>query len=110
MTHDLGLRVGVVGCGYWGSKHVRVLHSTDGVDQVVLIDGSAERLRSLARSYPAAQAFTTLTDALPHIDALVVATPPTTQRALLLRWWLGLPPSRGGNWLGGPSVGGGKFS
>jgi predicted dehydrogenase len=84
MTHDLGLRVGVVGCGYWGSKHVRVLHSTDGVDQVVLIDGSTERLRSLARSYPAAQAFTNLADALPHIDALVVATPPTTHVPLAL--------------------------
>ena len=26
-----GLRVAVVGCGYWGSKHVRVLDGTEGV-------------------------------------------------------------------------------
>jgi predicted dehydrogenase len=72
-----GVRVGVVGCGYWGSKHVRVLHSVDGVDAVVLVDGQADRLDSLARSYPTDQCFGTLTEALPHLDAVVVATPPT---------------------------------
>ena len=38
MNTSTDLRVGVVGCGYWGSKHVRVLHSLAGVDQVVAID------------------------------------------------------------------------
>jgi predicted dehydrogenase len=55
-----------------------VLHSTDGVDEVVLVDGQEDRLCALARSFPAALHFSSLRDALPYIDAAVVATPPTT--------------------------------
>lgn len=80
-----GLRVAVVGCGYWGSKHVRVLHSTDGVDQVVLVDAHEVRLRNLARSYPNAPCFTSLRAALPHVDAIVVATPPTSHVPIALQ-------------------------
>lgn len=80
-----GLRVAVVGCGYWGSKHVRVLHSTDGVDQVVLVDAQETRLHSLMRSYPNAPSFASLKEALPHVDAVVVATPPTSHVPIALQ-------------------------
>jgi predicted dehydrogenase len=33
-----GMRVGVVGGGYWGSRHVRVLRSTTGVAAVMGVD------------------------------------------------------------------------
>jgi predicted dehydrogenase len=79
------LRIAVVGCGYWGSKHARVLQSTEGVDQVVLVDAYELRLRNLARSYPNAPCFTSLDDALPHVDAIVVATPPTTHVPIALQ-------------------------
>ena len=36
--------IGVIGCGYWGSKHVRVLHGIDGVAEVALIDERIGRL------------------------------------------------------------------
>ena len=85
MANGRGLRVAVVGCGYWGSKHVRVLHSTDGVDQVVLVDGYQERLNLLTRSYPGALSFSSLEAALPHIDAVVIATPPTTHVPIALQ-------------------------
>ena len=85
MVSTTGLRIAVVGCGYWGSKHVRVLHSTDGVEQVVLVDSRQDRLASLARSYPAARVFSTLRDALPHVDAVVVATPPSTHVPVALQ-------------------------
>jgi predicted dehydrogenase len=78
------LRVGVVGCGYWGSKHVRVLHSIAGVDQVVLIDARQDRTASLSQSFPRALAFNNLTAALPEVDAVVIATPPTTHVPLAL--------------------------
>src|SRR5262249_47225365 len=78
LVAESGLRVAVVGCGYWGAKHVRVLHSVDGVDGVVLVDGRTVRLTSLARSYPADRCFGALRDALPYVDAVVVATPPST--------------------------------
>lgn len=84
MSADSGLRIGVVGCGYWGSKHVRVLHGIDDVDAVAMIDGQAERLEALGRSFPAARRFTTLEAALPHVDAVVIATPPSSHEALAL--------------------------
>ena len=40
-----GCRVALVGCGYWGSKHVRVLNTVDGVDELTLVDSREDRLR-----------------------------------------------------------------
>jgi len=73
-----GFRIALVGCGYWGSKHARVMYSMERVAEVVLVDSREDRLRSLARSYKTAQCYTTLRAALPHVDAVVVATPPST--------------------------------
>lgn len=73
-----------MGCGYWGSKHVRVLNSLEDVGEVLLVDSRAGRLRDLARFYPAARGFTCLADALPLADAVVVATPPTTHVPIAL--------------------------
>jgi len=78
-------RVGVVGVGYWGSKHARVLHTLDGVSEVALIDSRPDRLAALTRTFPFARSYTTLDDALPDLDALVIATPPTTHVPLALR-------------------------
>jgi predicted dehydrogenase len=80
-----GLRVAVVGCGYWGSKHVRVLDATEGVAQVVLVDSRPDRLQKLARGYRTALGHTDLQPALNHVDAVVVATPPSTHVAVALQ-------------------------
>src|SRR4051812_31135786 len=73
-----GLNVGVVGVGYWGSKHVRTMRSLDSVGHVVVIDPSEERVARLRHSYPEVDAYATLDAALEHVDAVVVATPPST--------------------------------
>jgi predicted dehydrogenase len=78
LSHSPGLRIAVVGCGYWGSKHVRVLNAADGVAEVILVDADEERLRNLARNYRTARCFPSLREAAPHADAVVVATPPST--------------------------------
>jgi predicted dehydrogenase len=80
----MSLRVAVVGCGYWGSKHARVLHTLDEVERVVHVDGSRDRLAGLARAFPSAASFETLSEALPQVDAVVIATPPTTHVPLAL--------------------------
>ncbi|HEY8672623.1 MAG TPA: Gfo/Idh/MocA family oxidoreductase, partial [Candidatus Dormibacteraeota bacterium] len=80
-----GVRVAVVGCGYWGSKHVRVLDATEGVAQVVLVDSRADRLQKLARGYRSALGHPDLASALDHVDAVVVATPPSTHVAVALQ-------------------------
>ena len=79
-----GLRVALTGCGYWGSKHVRVLHAADGVDEMVLVDSREDRLRSLSRSYKVSGRYPALGLALEHVDAVVVATPPSTHVPLAL--------------------------
>jgi predicted dehydrogenase len=72
------MRIGVIGCGYWGSKHVRVLQQMTEVEQVAIIDPQQDRLDSLVQSFPALQAFTDLDEALNQVDAVVIATPPST--------------------------------
>ena len=79
-----GLRIALAGCGYWGSKHFRVLHAADHVDEVVLVDSRVDRVQNLTRSYRATRCFPSLGSALPHVDAVVVATPPSTHVPLAL--------------------------
>jgi len=78
------MRVGVVGCGYWGSKHVRVLYGLSDVTGVAIIDRDRERLGALKTAFPDAAEFTSLGDALPDVDALVVATPPASHARVAL--------------------------
>lgn len=75
------LRIGVVGCGYWGSKHVRVLSSLPDV-RVVLIDKDEAKRDSLKLTYPVAGSFESLEDAAADIDAVVIASPPSTHYEL----------------------------
>lgn len=81
------MRVGVAGCGYWGSKHVRVLHATPGVSRVVVIEAQADIRANIGQTFPAAVAFASLDDALQAdaLDALIVATPPATHAAVALQ-------------------------
>jgi predicted dehydrogenase len=76
------VRVGVLGCGYWGPKHVRVASNLPSVSSVSVIDGRADRLAAVSRSFPAVGCFSSLEEALPHVDAVVIATPPSTHVAL----------------------------
>jgi predicted dehydrogenase len=78
------VRVGVIGCGYWGSKHVRVLHAVHGVDQVVAIDPDEDRLASLKQSFPGLLIRSSLELAVEDVDAVVLATPPATHASLAL--------------------------
>jgi predicted dehydrogenase len=81
-----GIRVGVVGVGYWGSKHVRVLQSTTGVSAVVSIDQRFAGTDNGPKRIDAGPVgYADLADALPHVDAVVIATPPSTHAALGLQ-------------------------
>jgi len=78
------LKVGVVGCGYWGSKHARVLYGIPQVERVSAIDPRQERLLDLKRALPGLATYQNLQEALDRVDALVIATPPRTHAALAL--------------------------
>ncbi|MGQ0483539.1 MAG: Gfo/Idh/MocA family protein [Pseudonocardia sp.] len=68
-------RVGVIGYGYWGSKHVRVLNSLPDVE-VTVIDSDERRLREAMGSFPSVRFAADLATELDSLDAVVVATPP----------------------------------
>jgi predicted dehydrogenase len=76
------ISVGVVGCGYWGAKHVRVLSGIDYVKEVVVIDSNRERREAMLAAFPAARAFEHLDSALPYVDALIIAVPPRHHAAV----------------------------
>jgi predicted dehydrogenase len=76
------IRVGVIGCGYWGPKHLRVLEAMPTVAEIAGIDGRPEQLAAIRRALPSVRTFATLDQALPHVDALIVATPPSTHFAI----------------------------
>ena len=84
MKAESGLRVGVVGCGYWGSKHVRTLMSMEAVSRVCVIDPSDERRAAVTRVYPRVDEYKTLNEALGQLDAVVIATPPSLHAPLAL--------------------------
>ena len=78
------VRVAVVGYGYWGAKHVRVLSSLPGV-AVSVVDASPERLADAARHHPNARLAAQLDDVLDDVSAVLVATPPDSHAAIAMQ-------------------------
>jgi predicted dehydrogenase len=79
------LAIGVVGCGYWGSKHVRVLHGIPEVREVVIVDPDPLIRATIVSAFPGVRAFADLENALPHVDAVIIATPPQTHATLAFK-------------------------
>jgi predicted dehydrogenase len=69
------VRVGVVGCGYWGSNYIRILSSLN-VGGLVAVEANRKTLDAIVEAYPLARPCFDLESALPHVDALIVASPP----------------------------------
>ena len=67
--------VAVVGCGYWGSKHVRVLSSIPQVSHVYAVDGDPKIRQQIASEYLNTTAVESLSQVLDYVDGVVVATP-----------------------------------
>ena len=70
------MRVGIVGCGYWGANHVRAFSSLTEVTQLVVIDERPAVRQWASQTYPRALVRQSLAEALDDVDAVVVATPP----------------------------------
>lgn len=78
------LRLGLIGCGYWGPKVLRAAASLPEVEVAVLIDEVEERAITLQRHFPAATVATDLATVLgeQRLDALLIATNPSTHYAV----------------------------
>jgi predicted dehydrogenase len=77
------LKLAVVGAGAFGRNHVRVLSHLPGVTLTAIIDSDLKKAQELANEH-GGQAFATL-DALPAVDAAVVATPTASHEAVATR-------------------------
>jgi predicted dehydrogenase len=75
------VRVGVVGCGYWGSNYIRILSSLN-VGGLVAVETNRKTLNAIAEAYPLARPYFDLESALPHVDALIIASPPRSHSDL----------------------------
>lgn len=78
-------KVAVVGYGYWGRKHVRVLNAMPDVS-VMVVDENPDNLREADEQYPPMEATAPhLDDVLDRVDAVLVATPPLSHAMIALR-------------------------
>jgi predicted dehydrogenase len=79
------MKVGVIGCGYWGPKLIRNLFAVDGVIVAAVCDRLVNRLKSIESFYPSIKTLTTSAEELINssdIDAIVICTPVTTHYEL----------------------------
>ncbi len=73
------IKVGLVGLGYWGPNHARVLNQTRKCDFVACCDVDPEKLARVQRQYPFLRRFSSVSEMLDsNVDAVVVATPIST--------------------------------
>lgn len=81
-----GIRVAVVGIGYWGSRHVRVLRSTTGVAAIAGVDQRFSEIGNGGQEIDhGITAYSCIEDALPNVDAVIIATPPASHASLGLQ-------------------------
>jgi predicted dehydrogenase len=83
----VGVRLGIIGLGYWGAMLARIAHEIPDVDLVSAWDISQGRLRTIACRYPSVRPSTSLTTFLsdPAMDAVVVATSASSHVELTAR-------------------------
>ena len=78
MTQQRG--VAVLGCGYWGVNHVRVLHELAVCEPLVVCDRRPSRLREVQKRFPGVRPTDDIESVLfaDDIDAVVVCTEAAT--------------------------------
>ena len=83
MSSD-SVRVGAVGCGYWGPNVIRNLDALDGFQLRTICDADPGRLNAVASRHPAARPTTRVQEVLEDasIDAVYLATPVSTHYEL----------------------------
>ncbi len=81
------LKVGIVGCGYWGPNLVRNLVENRRCGGVVACDLDAGRLKHIAQRYPLHGTTTDYQELLddPEVAAVMIATPLSTHFSLARR-------------------------
>jgi predicted dehydrogenase len=77
------VNIGVVGCGYWGPKHIRVCHELAEAKLMAVCDTEEKRLQQVLNQYPYVETTSSFSDFLKtDIDAVVISTPVSTHHKL----------------------------
>jgi predicted dehydrogenase len=78
------VRVGVIGCGYWGPNLVRNFSALENAEVTALSDRDRARLAACGRRYPGARCHTDPSELIadPEVDAVAVCTPVDTHYEL----------------------------
>ncbi len=78
------IKMGVIGCGYWGPNLIRNFNAQPGADLAWISDLDEKRLNHVGLLYPGTKKTTNYRDILddPEVQAVVVATPMTTHHPL----------------------------
>jgi predicted dehydrogenase len=80
------IKIGIVGCGYWGPNLVRNFSSCPQTEVVALCDVSPSRLEAIGRNFPHLTRVESLDKLLDlRLDAVAIATPVSTHYPLAER-------------------------
>jgi predicted dehydrogenase len=80
------LRIGVIGCGYWGPNLIRNFSSCSATEVAAVCDASPARLEVIGRSYGHLKQVSSLDELLElPLDAVAIATPVSTHYPLAVR-------------------------
>jgi len=73
------VRIGVVGCGYWGPNLIRNFVALKDAEVVIVVDKKTDRLEHIQSLYPKVQVSDSHFDLFNmDLDAAVIATPPAS--------------------------------
>jgi len=79
------VRIGVVGCGYWGPNLIRNFIALNDAEVVIVIDKEQDRLNHIKSLYPNVHVGVNHFDLFNYdLDAAVVATPPASHYEIAL--------------------------
>ncbi len=80
MAANSELKIGLIGCGYWGPNYARVFHFMPTVRVVSCSDLDLDKLSKLRHQFPAIQTTANYQDMLrdSQVDAVVISTQATT--------------------------------
>ncbi|MCX6827089.1 MAG: Gfo/Idh/MocA family oxidoreductase [candidate division Zixibacteria bacterium] len=79
------MRIGIIGCGYWGPNLIRNFSLLEDIEVVGVSDLCEERLKFISRFYPSLKIVTKDAADILHskkVDAIVIATPILTHFAM----------------------------
>ncbi len=73
------IRIGIIGCGYWGPNLIRNFVELPSSEVVVVADLKEDRLAAIQKRYPNIQITNNFSTFFPmDLDAVVIASPPET--------------------------------